>query len=286
MNFLNTLLSYEITPGTKLGDILTIDYFVGAVGQVVLAFVILFAGVSIAGFVRRRIRNLAERSKHFDTTMGGFLANLARYAILALTVIFILQNFGFQTTSLIALLGAAGLAIGLALQGVLTGIASGVMLVVFRPIKVGDFINVNGVSGTVKDISIFNTELATLDNVQVIIPNTNVWSNTITNYSIYDSRRAEWTFGVSYGSDLKKAEEIIRDTIMSDPRSRTDPAPFLQVNHLGDFSVDFLCRVWVAAPDYWQYQADMKRKVKEAFDAGGVEIPFPTRTIHTANDDG
>ena len=279
MNFLDALLGFEIYDGTTVGDILTVDFLVGVVGQVVLAAVILIVGFYLAGFFRRRITRIAESSRHFDNTMGRFLANVVRYGILALTIIFVLQNFGFQTASLVALMGAAGLAIGLAMQGVLTGVASGVMLVIFRPIKVGDFVEVNGKMGTVMDISIFTTELATVDNVQVIMPNTSVWSNTITNYSVYDMRRAQWVFGVSYGTDLARAEKIIRDTIMGDPRSLEKPEPFLQVNNLGDFSVDFLVRVWVASSDYWQYQADMKRKVKEALDAGGVEIPFPTSTI-------
>ncbi len=279
MNFLDALLSFEIYAGTTVGDIFSVDFLVGVVGQVVLAALILIVGFYLAGFFRRRITRIAEASDYFDNTMGRFLANVVRYGILALTVIFVLQNFGFQTASLVALLGAAGLAIGLAMQGVLTGVASGVMLVIFRPIKVGDFVEVNGKMGTVMDISIFTTELATVDNVQVIMPNTSVWSNTITNYSVYGTRRAQWVFGVSYGANLARAEEIIRTTIMSDPRSLTDPEPFLQVNNLGDFSVDFLVRVWVSSTDYWQYQADMKRKVKEALDAGGVEIPFPTRTI-------
>ena len=282
MNFLDALLGFEIYAGTTFGDIFTVDFLVGVVGQVVLAAVILIVGFYLAGFLRRRITRLAESSRHFDNTMGRFLANVVRYGILALTIIFVLQNFGFQTASLVALLGAAGLAIGLALQGVLSGVASGVMLVVFRPIKVGDFVEVNGKMGTVMDISIFTTELATLDNVQVIMPNTAVWSNTITNYSIYDTRRAQWVFGVSYGANLARAEEIIRETIMADPRSLSDPEPFLQVNNLGDYSVDFLVRFWVSSADYWQYQADMKRKVKEALDAGGIEIPFPTRTIINA----
>ncbi|MGI9393348.1 MAG: mechanosensitive ion channel family protein [Boseongicola sp.] len=282
MSFLDAILGFEIYGGKTVGDVLTVDFLVGVVGQVVLAAVILVVGFYLAGFLRKRITKVAESSRHFDNTMGRFLANVVRYGILALTVIFVLQNFGFQTASLVALLGAAGLAIGLAMQGVLTGVASGVMLVVFRPIKVGDFVEVNGKMGTVMDISIFTTELATVDNVQVIMPNTAVWSNTITNYSVYDMRRAEWLFGVSYGADLARAEEIIRNTIMSDPRSLEKPEPFLQVNNLGDFSVDFLVRVWVASSDYWQYQADMKRKVKEALDAGGIEIPFPTRTILSA----
>ncbi len=283
MNFLDALMSFQIYKGTTLGDIFTVDFVIGVVGQVVLAAVILIVGFFLAGFLRRRIIRVAEGSRHFDNTMGRFLANVVRYGILALTIIFVLQNFVFQTASLVALLGAAGLAIGLALQGVLSGVASGVMLVVFRPIKVGDFVEVNGKMGTVMDISIFTTELATVDNLQVIMPNTAVWSNTITNYSIYDTRRVEWIFGVSYSADLGRAEAIIRDTIMGDPRSLNDPEPFLQVNNLGDFSVDFLVRVWVASSDRLQYQADMTRKVKEALDAGGIEIPFPTRTILSAD---
>lgn len=279
MEYFDQLMNFEITSGTTVGDVLTVDYLLGVAGQVTLAAVILIVGFFFAGFIRRRITRLAERSRHFDKTMGSFLANVARYGVLALTVIFVLQQFGFQTTSLVALLGAAGLAIGLALQGVLGGVAAGVMLVVFRPIKVGDFVEVNGKMGTVKDISIFTTELASLDNVQIIIPNSEVWGNTITNYSIYDTRRAEWTFGVSYGSNLAEAERIIRETILGDPRSLADPAPFIQVNNLGDFSVDFLVRVWVKSSDYFQYQADMKRNVKEALDTGGIEIPFPTRTV-------
>ncbi|MDD9921974.1 MAG: mechanosensitive ion channel [Boseongicola sp.] len=284
MDFLTTLSNIQLSDGKTLGQYLSVDFFVAAIGNFVIAAVILILGFFIAGILRRRIVKVAEKSERVDKTLGRFMANVVRYSVLALTFIFVLQTFGVQTTSLVALLGAAGLAIGLALQGVLSGVASGFMLVLFRPIKVGDFIEVNGYMGTVMDISIFTTELATVSNTQVIIPNTSVWSNTITNYSIYDLRRAEWVFGVSYGTDLAKAEEIIRTTLMSDPRSLEKPEPFLQVNNLGDFSVDFLARVWVSSADYWQYQADMKRKIKEALDAGGIEIPFPTRTVLNVNE--
>lgn len=279
MESLEDIMTTPLYGETTLADVLTLDFLLGAVGQLFLAIVILIVGFFVAGFVKRRIMQFSDRSRHFDKTMGAFLGNVARYGILVLTIIFVLQQFGFQTASLIALLGAAGLAIGLALQGVLSGVASGVMLVVFRPIKVGDFIEVNGQMGTVKDISIFTTELATLDNVQVVIPNTEVWSNTIKNYSVYDTRRAEWVFGVGYSADLKKAEQVIRDVIFNDPRSLSDPAPFLQVNNLGDSSVDFLVRCWVKSSDFFQYQADMKRQVKEAFDENGIDIPFPSRTV-------
>ena len=202
--------------------------------------------------------------------------------ILAFTALFVLNTFGIQTTSIVAVIGAAGLAIGLALQGTLSNVAAGVMIILFRPFKNGDFVEVAGQSGTVQEISLNFTELSSVGNVQVIIPNSQVWGNVIVNYSAYDTRRAEWIFGVSYDADLKKAETIIRDTIMADPRSRTDPAPFFQVKNLGDFSVDFLVRVWCASGDYFQYQADMKRAVKEALDAGGIDIPFPTRTMINA----
>ncbi|MEO9825024.1 MAG: mechanosensitive ion channel domain-containing protein [Paracoccaceae bacterium] len=286
MDYLDQLLAYEIANGVTIGNVLTVDFLVEATASVVLAALIFIVGLFFAGWVKRRIVKMTDDSKYFDKTMGRFLASLARYAVLALTIIFVLQNFGFQTTSLVALLGAAGLAIGLALQGVLTGIASGVMLVLFRPIRVGDFIEVSGHMGTVKDITIFTTELATVDNVQIIVPNTDVWSNAITNYSVYDRRRAEWIFGVGYGANLAQAEKIIRDVILSDPRSLDHPEPFIQVNNLGDFSVDFLVRVWVPASEYFAYQADMKRLVKEAFDENGIDIPFPTRTVLNVGSDG
>jgi small conductance mechanosensitive channel len=131
----------------------------------------------------------------------------------------------------------------------------------------------------VKDISLNTTELATLDNVQVIVPNAQVWGSVITNYSVYDTRRAEWTFGVSYGSNLATAEQVIRDTILSDPRALPEPEPFCQVNNLGDSSVDFLVRVWCASSDKFSFEADMKRQVKEALDKAGIDIPFPTQTL-------
>jgi len=278
-DFLNSLMAIQIADGVTVGDILTVEFMAGILGKVVLAICILLIGFFIAGWIKRRVTGFADRSRHLDITTGSFLGNLARYAIMTLTVIFVLQNFGLQTTSLVALLGAAGLAIGLALQGVLGGVAAGIMLVIFRPFKVGDFIEISEEMGTVKDISIFTTELASLDNVQIIIPNAQVWGNVITNYSVYGTRRAEWTFGVGYGANLAEAERIIRGVIEADPRSLSEPAPFLQVNNLGDFSVDFLVRNWVASADFFQYQADIKRQVKEALDAGGIAIPFPTRTV-------
>lgn len=279
MNWLDGVLESELYKGKSLSDLLTLDVLVGFLGDVVAGVLILIFGIVLAGWVRRRILRLSERHARLDRTLFQFLGQIARYTILIFTALFVLNTFGVETTSIIAALGAAGLAIGLALQGTLSNVAAGVMIILFRPFKTGDFISVNGESGTVKDVTLNTTELASLGNVQIILPNAEVWGNTITNYSTYDTRRAEWTFGVGYGEDLKRAEEVIRETIMGDARSHDEPEPFIQVNALNDSSVDFLVRVWVDSSEYFQYQADMKRAVKEALDANGIDIPFPTRTL-------
>ena len=276
---MNDLLSLQLWGGKTLGDLLTVEFLAAILGDLVAAVLILIAGFMVSGWASRRVRRLAERHPSLDQTLFNFLGNLVRYAVIALSVVVVLNTVGIQTTSLVAAIGAAGLAIGLALQGTLSNVAAGIMIVFFRPIRLGDFVEVNGQMGTVKEINLNYIELASIGNVQIIVPNSQVWGNTIVNYSTYATRRAEWTFGVSYGSDLATAERVIRETIMSDPRSMTEPEPFIQVNNLGDFSVDFLVRVWVASADFFQYQADMKRAVKQALDAAGVEIPFPTRTV-------
>ncbi|MBQ1202779.1 MAG: mechanosensitive ion channel [Loktanella sp.] len=276
---MENLLTTEIINDRTLADLLTLEFLVSIFGSVLAAILILMAGFIIGGWLRGRVIRLSEMNRHLDKTLFSFVGNIVRYIVIGFAFLFVLNTFGVQTTSFVAVIGAAGLAIGLALQGTLSNIAAGVMIVFFRPIKLGDFVEVNGQMGTVKEINLNFIELANLSNVQVIIPNSQVWGNTIVNYSVYDTRRAEWTFGVGYGADLKLAEETIRDTILSDPRARAEPAPFVQVNNLGDFSVDFLVRVWCSSADLFQFQADMKRKVKEALDQKGIDIPFPTRTV-------
>lgn len=273
------VLGTEIWNGTTVGDVLTLDFLASIAGSVLSAIVILIIGWFIASWAHTRIRKIGERYAHLDVTLFDFFGSILRYTILAFTFIFVLNTFGVQTTSIVAAVGAAGLAIGLALQGTLSNVAAGVMLIFFRPIKTGDFVEINGQMGTVKTITLNYTELASLGNFQIIVPNSEVWGSTIVNYSIYPTRRAEWTFGVGYGADLKQAETVIREIIMGDERTHETPEMFLQVNNLGDFSVDFLARAWCDSAVYFQYQADIKRKVKEALDSAGVDIPFPTRTI-------
>lgn len=272
-------MSAEIWQGKSLSDLLTLEFLASAAGSVLGAVTILIIGWMVSAWLQRRIVNLSKKHKHLDDMLFEFLASIVRYVIMGFTVLFVLNTFGVQTTSVVAVIGAAGLAIGLALQGTLSNVAAGVMLILFRPIKIGDFVEVSGEMGTVKVISLNFTELADLSNVQVIVPNAQVWGNIITNYSVNDTRRAEWTFGVGYGVNLKQAEDIIRDTIMADPRSKSEPEPFIQVNNLGESSVDFLVRVWCDASVYFAYRADITRKVKEALDEGGVDIPFPTRMM-------
>ena len=278
-SWFDTLLTTEIYNGKSFADLLTFEALLGLAGSVLAATAIILLGFVLAGVLRRRIHKIGENHESLDNTLFSFLANIARYVVLAFTGLFVLNTFGVQTTSIIAVIGAAGLAIGLALQGTLSNIAAGVMIILFRPLKLGDFVQVNDVIGTVKEITLNYTEIADLGNVQVVVPNSEVWGNTIKNYSGYDKRRAEWTFGVGYGVNLADAERVIRDTIMADDRSLSDPEPFIQVNNLGSSSVDFLVRVWCKSAEYFQYQADMKRKVKEALDAADINIPFPTRTL-------
>ncbi len=275
---LSDILGYQIL-GTSIGELLSLEFLIGIAGNTLAAVAILLVGFLFAGWVRRRVRGLGERNTRLDNTLFSFLGNISRYAILGFTILIVLNTFGVRTTSVVAVLGAAGLAIGLALQGTLSNVAAGVMIVLFRPFKLGDFVMVDGQMGTVKDITLNFIELSDLSNVQIIIPNANVWGNTITNYSAYPTRRVEWVFGVGYGANLAQAEKIIRDAILSDPRAKTDPEPFIQVTNLGDFSVDFTVRVWCDSGDFWGFKTDMTRKVKEALDEGGIEIPFPTRTM-------
>ncbi len=285
METLTNLLNTEIWNGRSVSELLTLEFLASAAGSVLGAIAILFVGWTVSAWMQRRIVKLSQKNKHLDDMLFEFLASIARYVIMGFTVLFVLNTFGVQTTSVVAIIGAAGLAIGLALQGTLSNVAAGVMLILFRPIKIGDFVEVAGEMGTVKAISLNFTELADLSNVQVIVPNAQVWGNIITNYSTNPLRRAEWTFGVGYGANLKTAEDIIRDIIMADSRSKAEPEPFIQVTNLGDSSVDFLVRVWCDASVYFGFRADITRKIKEAFDEGGVDIPFPTRTMIQAQTD-
>lgn len=278
---LTELLNKPVWNGNSLADYLTLDAMLGLTGDILGAILILLVGWMFGRWAQRRIEKIGRSHEKLDSTLFTFLGDIVRYVVLAFVAIFVLNTFGIQTTSIVAVIGAAGLAIGLALQGTLSNVAAGVMIILFRPIKLGDFVDVAGQMGTVREISLNYIELTSPANVQIIVPNSNVWGNTIVNYSVYPIRRAEWSFGVGYGADLKLAEDTIREVVNADERTLQDEGMFLQVNNLGDSSVDFLCRAWVNSGDFFQYQADITRKVKDALDARGVDIPFPTRTVIT-----
>ncbi|MEL7098162.1 MAG: mechanosensitive ion channel domain-containing protein [Pseudomonadota bacterium] len=272
-------LSTEIWAGQTLGELFTLEMLASVLGSVVAAILILFVGWVVSRWIGKRIIQIGLEYDSLDDTLFNFLGSVVRYTILAFTLLIVLNTFGVRTTSIVAAIGAAGLAIGLALQGTLSNVAAGVMLIVFRPLKIGDFVEVNGEMGTVRDVTLNHTELASLENVQVIVPNALVWGNTIHNFTGYPLRRAELTFHVAYSADLDRAEQIIRDAVLSDSRSKPDPEPFVQVHDLASSSVEFLVRVWCDAPEFIAYKADITRKVKDALDAGGIEIPFPHRVI-------
>ena len=251
----------------------------------------LLAAIFVLGFTlfvsrmaKSWIARLGFKYSQLDDTLFVFLSKFAQIVVLVVGATFVLNSFGVQTTSIVALLGAAGLAVGLALQGTLSNFAAGIMLVIFRPFKRGDFVSVSGQSGTVREISIFTTELASLDNLQMIIPNSQVWGSPITNYSVYDKRRLDLTFGVSYTSDLSKVQAALEKIVSAEKRAHQDPAPLISVSALNHSSVDFFVRVWCDASDYLSLKFDLTRQVKETFDAEGIEIPFPTTTIITSNE--
>ena len=243
------------------------------------ALVVLVIGLRIAGWLSSMVRKQTSKRAGVDETLGSFFGSLVRWFVTAAVIIASLQVFGVQATSFVAVLGALTLAIGLSLQGALGNIASGVMIMLFRPYKNGDFVEIADQLGTVKEINLFQTILATLDNVKIIIPNTEAIDGVIKNYSGYDTRRCDIVFGIDYDDDMDKALGIIQTLVDADERVFRDPEPFVKVTNLGDSSVDITCRLWCNATDLWNLKFDLTKKVKEEFDAQGISIPYPHRTL-------
>lgn len=248
------------------------------------AILILILGFWLAGHLRNWTVRALARTKKFDDMLQNFFGAIVRYTVIIITLLAVLSQFGVQTASLIAVLGAAGLAIGLALQGTLSNVAAGVMLLIFRPFRTGDYVEAGGVAGSVKELTLFTTELNTPDNVQIIVPNSDIWAQAIKNYSSYPTRRVDIIFGISYGDSIGKAMQIIREEMMKDERILKEPEPFLAVNALGESSVDIVTRSWVNNADYWGVKFDLTRTVKEKFDEQGITIPFPSRTFYQVAD--
>lgn len=248
-------------------------------GKLLLAVITLVVGLWLISRLTKVLRKIFEL-KSFEQTLQTFLLQLIGVVLKILLFISVITMVGVQMTSFIALLGAAGLAFGMALSGTLQNFAGGVMLLIFKPFKVGDYLEAQGYSGTVKEIQIFNTVLNTPDNKTIIIPNGGLSTGSMINYSAEERRRVDWTFGISYNDSIDKAREIILEIINADTRVHQEPAPFVGVISLGDSSVNLVTRVWVDASNYWDLFFEVNEKVKKAFDQKGISIPFPQQDVH------
>lgn len=242
----------------------------------VMALLILWIGLKIARWLGRVVEKNILKTPAVDETLAKFIGSLVRYAVTAMVVIAAISQVGIDVMGFVAIFAAAGLAIGLALQGTLSNIAAGAMLMLFRPFKVGDFVNVAGQEGVVTAISLFTTELATVDNIQVIIGNGDVFGTTIQNLTSKGLRRVDNNFGIDYEDDINKAFKVITQTAAAHPKVLSEPAaPWAKVIGLGESSIDIQSRVWVKSEDYWDVMFDLNKMVKEAFDKNGITIPYP-----------
>ncbi|MFK7819656.1 MAG: mechanosensitive ion channel family protein [Planctomycetaceae bacterium] len=251
------------------------DFLLNVVG----AIAIFIIGKWMAKLVLRIVNRIAEKSK-VDITLRKFLSNLLYGVMMAFVIIAAINRLGVDTTSLAAIVAAAGLAIGMALQGTLSNFASGVMLVMFKPFAVGDFVELGGSSGVVDEIQIFNTILRTTDNIRIIIPNGAIASDTIRNFSAEATRRVDLVVGCGYNDDLKAVKQFLEQLVASDSRVLSEPAPVVAVNELGDSSVNFVVRPWVRTPDYWGTKWDFLEAVKVGFEERGFTIPYPTQDLN------
>ena len=256
-----------------------LDMLVMYVPKIVTAILVFVIGLWIVKFLVSGF-NKASRKSKMDASLQKFLSSLFGMTLKILVVISVISMLGVETTSFVAILGAAGLAVGFALQGSLSNFAGGVLILIFKPFKVGDFIEGAGHAGSVHSIEVLATTLKTPDNKTIIIPNGQLSGSSIINYSTEEKRRVDFVFGISYGDDMAKAKNIIQSVVSADERIHKDPEPFIVVSNLGDSSVDITLRVWVNTPDYWAVYFATTEKVKAAFDKEKISIPFPQMDIH------
>ncbi len=257
-----------------------VGHFITLYGvRLIGAVIFLIVGFWLANKFSKLLSNVMER-RGFDASLRGFMKSLVNIALKVLVVISILSLIGIPMTSFIAILAAAGLAIGLALSGTLQNFAGGVLILIIKPFKTGDFIEAQGFMGTVSEIQIFNTILTTIDNVVVIIPNGGLATGPITNYSLKDTRRAQWVFGMAYGENFPKAQKVLKRILEEDSRVLKDPAPMIFLSELNDSSVDITVRAWAKSSEFWPMNFDIREKVYAAFAKEGITIPFPQMDVH------
>ncbi len=266
----------EPTVVERVVDIVT-SYGIRVIGAVL----ILIIGRVAASIARKMVRKVLNRTD-VDPTVVSFAGNMVYVLVLVFAVVAALAKFGVETASFVAVLGAASFAVGFALQGSLSNFAAGVLILLFRPYRLGEYIDAAGVAGTVVEIRLFNTVLATPDNVKIIVPNAKVYGDIIKNYSANDTRRVDLTVGIAYGSSIEKAFQVLKKIVDEDPRVLKDPVTQIAVAELADSSVNLIVRPWVKKGDYWPVRLDLTRKMKEELDASGIEIPFPQRVVHMA----
>ena len=252
--------------------------------KVLAAVFVLIVGWSVVGWVSKKVRRQSEKSETIDATLTPLLAKITKIVGLTVVVIFVLNMVGIQTASLVAVLGAAGLAVGLAWQGTLADVAAGVMLLVMRPFNVGDAVDIAGVSGTVKEIGLVTTKMNTFDNVAMVLPNSNVWGTNIKNMSANDTRRLDMVIGFGYDDDIDHAMETIKAVLDSEDRILDDPAPQIAVSELGGSSVNLIVRPWTTKEDYWSLKFDLTKRIKERFDEEGINFPYPSHDVYIHND--
>ncbi|MBL6919830.1 MAG: mechanosensitive ion channel [Puniceicoccaceae bacterium] len=251
--------------------------------KIIAAVVIIVVGLWISKIIKNCFVKTLQK-KEVDPTLVGFFASMLYGGLVIFVVISAISKLGVQTTSFVAVIGAAGLAVGLALQGSLSNFAAGILLILFKPFKVGNFVKAGGEAGVIVEVGIFTTEMKTPDNVQIIIPNATIMGSAITNVSAHPTRRIDMTLGVGYDDDLNKAKQIMEDLLAADERVLKDPVVTIAVANLGESSVEFVIRPWVNSADYWAVKFDFTKAVKEKFDAEGISIPYPQSDVHVFQD--
>lgn len=256
--------------------VMFVEYGLDVVG----AIAILLLGLWVAKWAGRRVEKALKRSEKFDDTVTPLFARATKILIIAVTILAVLNQFGVETASLIAVLGTIGLAIGLALQGTLSNIASGIMLLVLRPFNVGDVVEIGSTSGVVDEIGLFVTEMHTFDNVAITMPNSQIWGTEIKNYTCNNTRRVDMEFGIAYDDDMDQAMSIINEVLNADERVLAEPEPLIAISALGDSAVNIRVRPWTATENVWPLRYDITKRIKERFDEEGISFPFPQHDVH------
>jgi len=248
--------------------------------NIAIAIVIFFVGKWLVSKVTSVVIKLMNKQKNMDKTLSMFLEDILYYTLMAVVVLTALDQVGVETTSFLAILGAAGLAIGLALKDSLSNFASGVMIIMFRPYKIGDVVSAGGITGKVIEIHLFNTEFTTPDNQKILVPNGSITAGSITNINAHDTRRIDLTIGIGYDDDIKKAKNLLHEIVNANDKILKDPNVTIAVAELADSSVNFIVRPWVNTPDFWDVKFDLLETIKNRFDEEGISIPYPQSDVH------